>query len=124
MYNRPFLLRSILSFLLVFTALSLFAQNTEVVETLDPFLDMFDPIYSVLVLVSGYLSIKIPILNKISDTWLRVATISIILGIGFVAMGSDVFSLLLSFATSSGIFYQLITLVMPKTPKLADKESN
>lgn len=52
---------------------------------------LVDPVYTVLLVVLGLLSMWIPGLNKIGEKPLRIAALAIVLGIGFVTFGGATF---------------------------------
>lgn len=85
----------------------------------NPFLELYDPIYSFILLIMGYLAKKYDNFSGIADTWLKVAAIGIVTGLGFIVNGSTIWQMLVSFGTTSGIIYQLIGLFFKvKKPEL------
>jgi hypothetical protein len=123
-----------LTFLLIalFTMLAcaVMAQVADTVEpTLPPFpiepgalnLDLLlkwtDGLYGALVIITGYLSSRIPGIKLIPKTAWRVAAIALVLGMIFITSGTGApLALLFSYLGATSL-YDLILSLIKKTPK-------
>ena len=84
---------------------------------LDFLLQWTDAIYAAMIIGFGYLSNKIPGINKIPKTAYRVAAIALILGMAFVLFGKGVpLALLFSYFGATKL-YDLLLSLFKKTPK-------
>lgn len=85
--------------------------------TLDFLLQWTDAIYGALVIGMGYLSSKIPGINKIPKTAWRVAAIALVLAMAFIVAGKGIpLALLFTFFSVTSL-YDLILSLFKKTPK-------
>jgi len=88
--------------------------------TLDFLLQWTDAVYAALVIGFGYLSNKIPGINKIPKTAWRVAAIALILAMAFLVLGKSVpLALLFSYFGATKL-YDLLLSLFKKTPKPAE----
>lgn len=71
-----------------------------------------------LMVIFGYLSKFIPFFNQIDSTTYRVATIAIVIIVGFVMFGSSIWSGVISYVFSTSA-YELIFKLFKKTPEVA-----
>jgi len=78
------------------------------ISTLTPeniFGSLYDPVYSMLVVLFGYISAFVPGLKKLS-TYGRVLAFGLIAGLGFYLFGfADVWKIAISFLISTGLLY-------------------
>lgn len=75
-----------------------------------------EQVYSVVVVVGGYLSAKIPGLNQITNATYRVLAFAILTGAGFWYFGGDIIGLAINYFFSTSM-YELILKPVGKSPK-------
>ena len=110
-------LQVILTLGLVFVSLSVFGQEVPSDFTPDTIFDHVNLFQSALIVIGGYLSSKIPLLNRIGSPTYRVLSWAILTGIGFVTFGfGTIWQAAISYFVSTSM-YEVILQWVAKTPK-------
>jgi len=89
--------------------------NTITPENL--FYSTVDPLFSLLVILFGYLSAYIPGINKWAPFY-RVAAFALAVGLGFHLFGASVWKLAFTYFMSSGLYAVILQNIL-KSPKAA-----
>ena len=76
-----------------------------------------DQVYSVVVVIGGYLSSKIPGLNQISNATYRVLAFAILTGAGFWYFGADIISLAINYFFATSMYELILKPAGAKSPK-------
>lgn len=79
-----------------------------------------EQVYSVVVVIGGYLSNKIPGLNQISNATYRVFAFALLTGAGFWYFGGDIIGLAINYFFSTSM-YELILKPVGKSPRTKAK---
>lgn len=116
----------ILTFGLVLLSVSVFGQGTDFTDGainedtysgLANFTESIEWVYGFLVIVTGYLSVFIPGLNKIDKSVYRVLALAVVIGAAFFFGGeTSIFNLVITYTISTS-FYETILKLFAKTPK-------
>jgi hypothetical protein len=116
----------ILTFALILTSISVFGQGTDFTDGaisedtysgLGNFTESIEWVYGFLVIVTGYLSVFIPGLNKIDKSVYRVLALAVVIGAAFFFGGeTSIFNLVITYTISTS-FYETILKLFAKTPK-------
>lgn len=110
--------RMCLALLFIFAVkMGLGAQTPEFpdVSTLTPetlFTQTIDPLYGLLVLLSGYLSAFIPGVNRLKPFY-RVAAFALATGLGFFLFGAGTWKLALTYFLTSGLYVVVFKNIFP-----------
>lgn len=96
-----------------FTVAAFTGLYAETLDTSSPeaLIGSIDYIYGILVIIGGYLSAYIPVLNKIEDGAYRVLALAVIIGIGFVFFGAPILKLAMSYAASTSLYEVVLRLI-------------
>jgi hypothetical protein len=119
---------------IVATSVSLGAQDVAEfpdISTLTPdtlFGSLYDPLYSALIIVFGYVSAFIPGVKKVS-AFGRVLAFGLVAGLGFYLFGASTIKVAVSFLVSTGLLYDgflkpLGTLILKKKDTIPSAPTN
>lgn len=79
-----------------------------------------DQVYAVLIVIGGYLSAKIPLLNQISNATYRVLAFAVLTGAGFWYFGADIISLAINYFFSTSMYELILKPTVGKSLKTKD----
>ena len=88
---------------------------------IDQWFGSLESVYSVIVVIGGYLSAKIPGLNSIGNATYRVLAFAVLVAAGFWYFGADIWGLAISYFFSTSFYEVVLKAIRPSPPAPAAK---